>query len=283
MTKTSRGFTLIELLVALAILSTLTVLSAQSIQQALQSKKKIQTQVDDMSQVRDALRIIEKDVNMAYHYRDIEEDFYAALKKSSSTSTQTTNQNPNNPNPPQNPSPTASDTKDQQRKANRVSPETHFEGNAEEMAFVTMNAGRIAETEVRADFIKVGYKVSPCKRISKKQESTKCLMRRMDSFVEGKVKEGGTNVVLLENVSEFKLRYFGKGKQDWGDTWSSGETGDTITKGNYPGAVEVSLTVENGEESAISKKRKISMQMVMPVRFPNNKEQKASTPSAGGP
>jgi len=273
------------------ILATLTVLSARAIQQAIFTKAKVQTQVDEMGQVRDALKIIERDVNLAFHYRDIEEEFRAAVSKTVSTTPTPAGGAPGGFGaPPPNfggfgaPGPglnQAPDPADQRRKANRADPETHFEGTSEEMDFVTMNAGRIADNDARADFLKVGYKVTGCKRLSGKQESTKCLMRKSSPWVEGKVKdesdEGG--IVLLENVSEFKLRYFGKGKQDWNDTWSSKENPDATTRGAYPSAVEISLTVENGAEA--TKKRKISMQIVAMVRHPNNKP--AATPGLNNP
>ena len=70
--RNSRGFTLIEVMIVLVIMATLSILSSQSIQQAIKNKIKLQTQVEDMSQVRDALKVIERDVNLAFHYTDLE-------------------------------------------------------------------------------------------------------------------------------------------------------------------------------------------------------------------
>jgi len=67
MAKKAQGFTLLELLLSLTILSALVALTSQSIQQALFSKAKIQLQLDEMSAVRDTLKIIERDVNLAFH------------------------------------------------------------------------------------------------------------------------------------------------------------------------------------------------------------------------
>ena len=64
---------------------------------------------------------------------------------------------------------------------------------------------------------------------------------------------------MLEGIKEFKVRYLATGK-DWANSWESKDT--------YPDAVEISLTVERGEKE---KKKKISMQIVATVRFPNNK------------
>ncbi len=82
--------------------------------------------------------------------------------------------------------------------------------------------------------------------------------------------KGGEEMVLLDHVSEFKLRYLGKGKQDWVSTWKTTATGgDAVTTGNFPLAVEISLTYER--ELASGKEKKYSMQIVVPIRFPNNK------------
>ena len=278
--RQSRGFTLLELLISLTILATLTALTSRSIQQALFSKAKIQTQLDEMSQVRDALKIIERDVNIAFHYRDLEMEFRDAVKKAGGPQGAPppgTLQNQGQAGQPGTfvagaPAPPLS-VDEQTRKTNRVDPITQFDGKAEEMSFATMNTGRVTETQRQADFLKVGYSVKPCKHLGGKQESTKCLLRRSDIEVEGDITKGGEETVLLENISEFKLRYFGKGKQDWVDAWSS-KDGDGATKDAYPAAVEISLTVENGDGP---KKRKISMQIVAQVRFPNNQEKQSST------
>ena len=81
--RNNSGFTLIEVLIVVAILATLTLLSGQSIQQALKSKVKIQAQIDDVSQVRDALKIIERDINLAYHYRDFESEMEKLVREKS--------------------------------------------------------------------------------------------------------------------------------------------------------------------------------------------------------
>ena len=85
-------------------------------------------------------------------------------------------------------------------------------------------------------------------------------------------------MVLLENISEFKLRYIGKEKEDWVSTWQTDEGGDTATKGKFPTAVEISMTIkrETGK-----KKKEYSMQVVSQIRFPNNEEAKNANSSGG--
>ncbi|GIL17800.1 MAG: hypothetical protein BroJett040_15510 [Oligoflexia bacterium] len=278
MIRKELGFTMLELLIALTILATLTVFSSQTIQQAIRSKAKIQEQIDDMSQVRDALRIIEKDVNLAFHYRDLEAELFEAVKKSSQTTSTPPSGTPPPGSPPGTPPPPAGPPTTQPISAsiqkmeaslkspNRVDPTTHFVGTENEMSFITMNTARIQEDESMADFVKVGYLIGSCKRPGAEGQGSDCLLRRLSPIAEGDVTKGGENTLLLENIAEFKLQYIGKGLQDWVSSWNS-KTGDGATKGNFPSAVKVSVTVRKGDKDS---KKKISMEMVIPVRFTNN-------------
>lgn len=164
---------------------------------------------------------------------------------------------------------TSFDPKAEERKRNRLDPVTQFIGKETSIDFATLNTSRMSVNQKQADFVKVGYKLGSCRRPGA-DRSSQCLLRREYPIVEGKITDDGEDSVLMEDVTEFRLRYFGKGKQDWNSEWSS-ETGDSVTKNNYPQAVEISLTTESGEEG---KKRKVSMQIVAAVRFPNNLERK---------
>lgn len=291
----SHGFTLIEVMIVLAIMSALTILSAQSIQQGIRSKVKIQSTTDDMSRVRDALKIMERDINLTFNYLDLETEMLEAVKKRktqllvATTTTQPGNPGgpppppgaafPNDPNanyvcPPETTDPLCS------KKQFRISPVTSFVGKTDELSFATLNAGRLSEASLQADFVKVGYSVRGCRRPGPNDTviSGRCLIRRSGNIVDGDLTKGGAEVVLLEDISEFKLRYFGKGKQDWNSDWNSIQ-GDGATKGRFPDLVEISLAVEKGQEKA---KKKISMQLVVPLRFPNNPQKSNSSASTGG-
>ncbi len=268
------GFTLLEILIVLALLSFLTVNIAVAIKNGFKARSKIQDQVNDMSQVRDSLRVIERDFNMAFHYRDLEEEFRNELKKQSQTPQQLQQQQQFQQQFPgqQVPQAAAVDPKDEERKRNRKDPVTHFIGHTGDVNFATLNAGRMAGDLKQADFIKVGYSIKSCRNFTNDQAS-QCLVRREAPLVEGDITKGGVDVVLLRDVTEFKLRYFGKGKQDWNSDWDSIQ-GDAITKNAYPMAIEISLTIERGEKD---KKKKISMQTVAAIRFPNNEEKNSAS------
>ncbi|KYG60400.1 general secretion pathway protein GspJ [Bdellovibrio bacteriovorus] len=267
--RNNKGFTMIELMITVAILATLTVLTAQSITQAIKAKGKLQDQIDDVSRMRDAMRLVERDINLAYHYRDLEKEMEQILKKKNSTNANgggnggtapsvfpDPNQDPNN-----------------RREVPRRDPATHFVGNGESLNLVTMNNARTTRNTAQADFLEVGYSVKDCKNLRNDSASSKCLWRRSTPYVDLDVTKGGDEVVLLENVSEFKLRYMGKGKQDWVTDWRTDAQGDGATKGKFPQAVEVSLTVEKKEKG---KSKKYSMQAIVPIHFPNNPEEAAN-------
>lgn len=257
--RKNSGFTMIELMITITILSTLTVLTAQAISQAIRAKVKLQDQIDDVSRMRDAVRLVERDINLAYHYRDIEKELENILKKKN---------NPNQPNPvPGQPTPVPPP---ERIEVERQDPETHFVGSGESVNFVTLNNARTVRNTRQADFVEIGYALKDCKNLRDDKGSSKCLWRRSSPHVDDDVTKGGVEVVLLENVSEFKLRYIGKGKQDWGSDWRTDEQGDGASKGKFPQAVEVSLTVEKKNKA---KGKKYSMQVVVPIHFPNNPEE----------
>lgn len=268
MKKNFQGFTLIEVLIAIAILATMGTLAAQSIQQAIKSKKKIQEQVDITSRMRDGMKLLERDIQLAYHHRDWERELMSAMKKKS--------------NQPQNPTPNTFPGNNPNAdpygtvEAPRVDPTTQFMGSENELHFVTLNNGRLSKGLPQADFSEVGYTLKDCKSTDGKT-SSKCLWRRTSPWVDKDVTTGGEEVVLLENVSEFSLKYLGKGKQDWDKTWKSNEAGDGATKGNFPSAVEISLTILQAS-SEKEKPKKYSMQIVVPIHFPNNREEGEANP-----
>jgi prepilin-type N-terminal cleavage/methylation domain-containing protein len=311
--RNQKGFTLLEVLIVISILASLTIMTAQSIQKATNSKVKLDMQTQDVGQLRDALKIMQRDIQLAFHYRDLNEEFNKIVRENRKKALSPNSAAPQTPNPsnpsesqqpppppaPPNPSnPTAAPTYQFdanncllpietdplcKKNPNRKDSETHFVGKNEELYFVTQNVGRISENPPTADFQKVGYFVKPCKRITTdnqtQETSINCLMRRNSSIVEGDVTKGGEEAVLIEDVTSFKLRYLGIGKQDWISDWSSR---DGEFKGKFPEAVEIEIAIEKelkvqGKiENEEAKKKKISMILAVPVRFTNNTTDKTS-------
>lgn len=266
--KNARGFTLIEVIISITILASLMVLAARTFQSALDSKKKIQVNLDHDSAVRDALKIIETDINRAFHYLDLEQEIAAVVKKGGTS----TAPPPTGGQPPPPPPPAAPPTPEEMEAVqHRVDPRTFFIGQSEKIDFVTLSQGRMIVNSRQADFIEVAYFLESCQNQATGKSSS-CLYRRTQSIVGPTPKEiDGRKYVLLENVSEFKLQYMGQGKQDWVTQWRSDEAGDADTKDRFPDAVEVSLSITPDPNNT---KRKISTQIIVPIRFPNNPEQK---------
>jgi hypothetical protein len=165
------------------------------------------------------------------------------------------------------------------RENKREDPVTNFIGTEDKISFVTGNAGRTTANSLQADFVEVGYALKDCKNLTDQTKTSKCLWRRIQSIVDDKVDEGGTESVLLENVSEFKLRYFGEGKQDFVSNWRTTDN-DGATKGRYPEVVEVTLSIVREIDK---KKRTYLMQFKVPIHFPNNPPPAAGTPNMNGP
>ncbi len=264
MTRNQKGFTLLEVILAITILSTLTILSTQVISRALKARTKIQAEVDDVSALRDSMRMIKSDVSLAFHHRDFEKEIQDLATKSKTVAGAVAP--PVAPEPP--------------RQTKRSDPTTNFVGSDNEMNFVTMNSGRTISNITQADFAEVGYSLKSCSNLTTKQSSS-CLYRRTQVLLDEDVKTGGNEIVMLENVTEFKLRYIGESKQDWVATWNStSSSSDAGTRGLFPDAVEVSLTIER----EIDKKTKTySMQFVIPVHFPNNAEKSTAVTAPNVP
>ncbi len=280
--KKSSGFTLVETIITLMIMAVLTLMAARTIQQAFRAKAKIQDQIDQVGQVKDTLRLVERDVNLAYHYQDLQKDLAEELvkaqkgAKSSGTSTPT-------PTPAAAYDPYANSGAPGTQSGNpyfktenRINPVTHFVAKEGEIHFVTMNSVRLIKDSPQADFGEVSYFVDSCKNRPDKQfEVGKCLFRRFSPLVDKDVTKGGAATQLLPDITEFKVKYYSKVQKDWRNDWNSkDDAGDANTKGRYPEAIEVNLTVEPPmkDPKKEKKKKKISIQMVIPIHFPNNKE-----------
>lgn len=265
----SKGFTLLEVILAITILSTLSLLSSQAISRALKARGKIQQEVDDVSTLRDSMRMLRTDINLAFHHRDIEQETLDIVNKPSTPSV-----------PAGAPPPPAPPVQPVKRQTKRYSPVTQFYGTESEINFVTLNSGRLTTANAQADFIEVGYSLKSCNNLTSGQAS-KCLFRRTQNVVDDDVKTGGNEIVMLENVTEFKLRFIGDGKQDWVSSWDSSSKGsDGGTRDRFPDSVEISLTIEREIEK---KPKSYSMQIVAPVHFPNNGAQKPNIPIGGAP
>lgn len=255
----SRGFTLLELIIAIGIFATLSAFVANSIQNGVRAKVRIQSEIDAVSRMRDAMKLMEKDLNLAYHFNDWEKEVQDLIKKSLQS------KNPNQAQAPAQPA-----------EVQRLDPTTHFVGDNKSLNFVTMNNARFQTDKKVADFVEVGYELKSCKSVDGKNNS-QCLWRRQSGPVDLDVTKGGDTLVLLENLTELKFRFLGEAATDWMETWNSTAQGSDQTQKNYfPAAVEISMTTQKD-----GKAKKYSMQTVVNIRFPNNR--KPPTDAQGQP
>lgn len=287
--KNKMGFTLLELIIAISIMVFIAAFTGVMIQRGLQSRVKVQKQVELQSSVRDALSLISRDIEMAFHYRDINVELYNMAqedrKKAANKSTPpTTPPNPNQPptpTPPPPPPPPTDPNAVDPYALKQVKVVTRLYGEADKIDFTSLNNFRSSKNQKTSDQAEVGYYLETCQnRGSKEKTSSECLWRRSSPYIDADVKEGGKAVVLLENVKSLKFRYLASGTDDnlWQENWNT-ETGTEVMKDQFPLAIELTL-VKN--DTRFTPPKEISMTMVAPLRFPNNKPTKTSAPAGGG-
>jgi prepilin-type N-terminal cleavage/methylation domain-containing protein len=277
-----RGFSMLEIVLALTILSFMFIFASRSMTNALRTRKKVQTEVSDVSSLRDAMKVIRGDIHQIYNHFDYEKELLNQISKSRQQNAAAGPnagiggvQNPQAP-PPQPPLvPT-------QRENKREDPRTQFLGGEDKVHFVTMNQARFMAGEQQADFIEVGYSMRTCESYREKGKSSNCLFRRVQSILDNDIEKGGTETAILENVKEFSLRYLVEGREDWVKEWRStiDASNPTAPKTFIPDAIEVNLGIETQFEG---KPRVYSLQYVVPIHFPNNVKDTAPSSSFQSP
>ncbi len=286
------GFTLIEVIIAMMIMTFLSLFTAESIRRALKSKTKIQTDIDKSTTVRDALRVMERDINMAFNYRDPSIEVYNQAQKARQKAGSNLN-TPGSGNAPLTPQQQFLQQQQQQQqqaqgdakyklKVEKIA--TQFVGEAEAIHLTTLSNVRLSEESKTSTQSEVGYRIKSCRRRTTQEQSSKCLWRRVSPYFHEDITKEGTETVLLENVQEFKLRYLGPTKDgEWLDQWSSGPGADDTTKGVFPYAVEITIEVKDTGPNV--KDKTLRMTTVAAIRNPNNpkKETPDGEPTPGGP
>lgn len=277
------GFTLIEIMIAMVILSGLSLLTAQAIRNSTLNRDKINREIAADSAVRDVLRVMERDINVAFHHRDIftsmlnqiEKDKRKAATKSSATgnnnnSSDTADSGGQSTDTTSATTPTEEPTSFEEKQPPKQL--TAFFGEPEQLHFTALTNVRLQRDVQESDQAEVGYFLRDCKSREprKGREATttsRCLVRRLSPWIDDDVTKGGNEVVILEHIEEFKLRYFGPEREDWVEQWKTGENGDQISKENFPYAVEVAISAHDPTDP---KSKKVAMTLVAPLRFPNN-------------
>lgn len=279
------GMTLIEILIAMAILAAITLSTTTSLRSSVTLKKKIKGKIDRQAKFRSALRIIDRDIRMAFHHRDITLAIYKDIKereKEILASNNNTTDNSNSTNNTTNTGNTSTNTNTNttantntntntenltlinlEKYQREITDPTTFYGEKNELHFTNTNSVRVTADDLASSQQEVGYYVKNCRNRLDPELSYNCLWRRVSKVIDDKVQEGGEEFVVLENVTVFKLRYYGETKDDWIEQWFTGERADDDTKDRFPEAVEVSIAFKEGDkvEEAV---------MISHIAFPNN-------------
>ncbi len=277
-----RGFTLLEVIIAMMILTFLSIFTVEAIQRALRTRTKIQHDIDKNATLRDALRIIERDINMAFNYRDPSIELYNQAqeerKKAMSAPSPTPQPNPSpGPAPTPTPVPSPNPALDAERfKLKTEKIYTQFIGTEDQLDFTSLSNVRMTEDAPVSSQAEIGYKIKSCRRRSTQEQASKCLWRRVSNYIHEDITKEGQETVLLENVTEFRLRYLGPDKGDeWLTAWSSSEGADDVTRGKFPYAVEVTIEIKDPDPKA--KDKTLRMTTVAAIRNPNNPKPKTPT------
>jgi prepilin-type N-terminal cleavage/methylation domain-containing protein len=259
------GFTLIEVLIVTLIMAVLASLTAQTINRSTLIKAKLQKGIAQQSAVRNALNVIERDLSLSFHYRDPNTEAINQIRKRQRDLLAAGQTDPNQA-PPQG----------EPENLDPISyPEvTLFQGNPDRVSFTALSNVQTNPDQGESDQMEVSYYTESCRSIANSKESSTCIFRRTYHILDGNLDEGGEPVVILENVKNLRFRYFGDGKDDWVETWRSGEGADDATRGRFPLAVEI--MIENEEDG-----KKVVMTTVAQLRFPNNPPPKTQGNSDG--
>ena len=274
----SRGFTLIELMITIMIMGVLSLLTYQTIRTTSVNRGKMQDLLKNETKLSDALRVMEHDVSRAFHYRNISFEILKAsreaMKKAQAPPSlpPAAGRTPGAPPPPPPPPPNPN----QPPEEPLVEPPnyTGFVGDANSLFLTTLSNYRTLANSPQSDQLTVGYTVENCPSRAEASEPSRCLMRTYKYFLEENIERGGKKDVVVENVHSLNFRYFGEGQDDWTDRWVSTETGEDFSRGRFPLAVEIALSIFTADEAAPGQSERQTLQrtIIVPIRFPNNPE-----------
>ncbi len=289
--KRSQGFTLLEIMIAITILAFLSLFTAQSIQKALQNRTKVQGEIENVGAVRDALKVMESDINKAFNHSDINIKLHNETAKERNKKIAEAKAKAGGPPPAGNPpdpsapplppggAPSADPYANMMEiKLMEEKIVTQFMGEKESLNFSSLSNARISSTDRTSDQAEIGYSLKDCKSRANREKTSKCLMRRVDTVIDADISIGGEETNLLEDITTLEFRYLGPvSPTEWVDSWYTNERADEKTKAVFPYAVEVTIEVHNKSEKLA---KPIRMTMVAAVRNPNNPEKK--DPAAPG-
>lgn len=263
--RSQLGFTLIEVMIAITILAGLTLLTARAMKAGAANKVKFEGDIDREAAVRDALRVIERDINYAYHYRDS----YAELMNQA----QREARGPIGPTPApvegQPPTPPVPLPEGVEMKP--IPQWTGFIGEANSLYFSALSNVRLNQDSPESDQAEIGYYTRSCKSADGSGKTSTCLIRSVAPYIDDDLEKGGKETVLLENVVNFKLSYVGPGFEEWQNNWKTKTEKRSEGVELFPYAVKIILKTFNKDNP---KDKPFEMGTTAALRFPNNDPKK---------
>jgi prepilin-type N-terminal cleavage/methylation domain-containing protein len=265
--KLTNGFTLIEILLAILILAFMASVTGVSIQRSIKIKAKVEKEIDDDSQLREAVALLVRDINLAFQWTDVNElvknqitKDYQAQNKPSPFATPASNATPVVP----------------------LEKITFFEGDRQSLKFTTLSNQRMKKDSPVSDQAIISYSLKSA-RSFKDKKSTQALVRSLSNFLDGDTQKQGKETVVIENVKSLKFRYLPPDINEfsdtsWVDSWKSYETIDEKTLAKFPLAVEIAIEIErDGRKTNINTIAALNM-IRDPIKFNNPKP--AASPGA---
>lgn len=264
MIHSQRGFTLIEIMIAITIMAALTVFTAKSVQDALRNSSKYRRQISEASELRDVLSVIEKDINLAFHHRNIQKEILDEIESEKQGGNNSAN--------------SSSGATANANQEKEVPNYTRFLGEESSLHFTTLNNPRTISDSKVSDQAEVSYYLAPCRKRGTNIRDQKCLWRRTSPIIDDDIEAGGIATPILEDLNAFELQYIGDAEEgsltaepEWVERWDSKSSDLTNTTGKFPNAVAIKLTVNR----KIGKKAvQQSLETVASLRFPNNQKPK---------
>ncbi len=269
------GFTLLEVVISVTILAFVSVFTAQSLRRSSQYKGKLQKDVDQRAQVRSALRLMERDLTLAFHYRGESWRIVAAMQGMIAQAQQQ-QQNPGAaPQPPnpqtQPPGGTGQPAAPQGPTPMPLPPyprPTQFLGLEDKVTFASLSNFRTIVDSPVSDQLWVSYRMDNCPdrpiAIGGKKREGRCLIRKTSNWIYDEENNGNhIETVILDGLERLRFRYYGIGRDEWLTTWRTDNGTDALSQGRFPEAVEISVvTKKNGKE--------LTLTTVAHLRFSNN-------------
>lgn len=267
MARKESGFTLIEIMIAMTILAVLTLLTARAMKAGISNKEKFEGDISREAAVRDAIRVMEHDINLAYHYRDTATDMVnQARAEAKGGGNPTPTPDPNGPPPVTTPNPLSPE-----EMMKPVPQWTGFYGEENSLYLTTTSNVRLTQDDPESDQAEIGYYTKSCKSLDGRNHTSTCLMRSVSPYIDADLDKGGKDTILLENVTAFKLRYIGPGFDEWQNRWVTKTEKQTQGSELFPYAVEIYLKTYDKENP---KDKPFEMEAVAALRFPNNDPKK---------